>query len=58
MSKKEKQILETFGKIIPDLMEIEKEKLLSYGEGYANGIRIRNNVSNVCMDKEPDKVPV
>lgn len=58
MSKKEKQILETFGKIIPDLTEIEKEKLLSYGEGYADGIRTRNNISNVCMDKDPDKVLV
>lgn len=33
MSEKEKKILETFGKVIPDLSEIEKEKLLSFGEG-------------------------
>lgn len=33
MSEKEKKILETFGKVIPDLSEMEKEKLLSFGEG-------------------------
>jgi hypothetical protein len=35
MSEKEKQILETFRKVIPDLSEMEKEKLLSFGEGVA-----------------------
>lgn len=35
MSEKEKKILETFGKVIPDLSEMEKEKLLSFGEGMA-----------------------
>ncbi len=58
MSKKEKQILETFGKIIPDLTGVEKEKLLSYGEGYADGIRSRRNIMNNHKDKEPDKVLV
>lgn len=33
MSEKEKKILETFGKVIPDLSEMEIEKLLSFGEG-------------------------
>lgn len=33
MSEKEKKILETFGKVIPELSEVEKEKLLSFGEG-------------------------
>ena len=33
MSEKEKQIMETFGKIIPQMSELEKEKLLSFGEG-------------------------
>lgn len=42
MSEKEKQILKTFGEIIPNLTELEKEKLISYGEGYAEGIRNRN----------------
>lgn len=35
MSEKEKKILETFEKVIPDLTEMEKEKLLSFGEGMA-----------------------
>lgn len=35
MSEKEKKILETFGKVIPDLSDMEKEKLLSFGEGMA-----------------------
>ena len=35
MSEKEKQILDTFEKVIPDLSEMEKEKLLSFGEGMA-----------------------
>ena len=35
MSEKEKKILDTFGKIIPDLSDVEKEKLLSFGEGMA-----------------------
>lgn len=35
MSQTEKQILETFEKVIPDLTESEKEKLLSFGEGMA-----------------------
>lgn len=35
MSEREKKILETFGKIIPQLSDIEKEKLLSFGEGMA-----------------------
>lgn len=35
MSEKEKQILETFEKVIPGLSEMEKEKLLSFGEGIA-----------------------
>jgi hypothetical protein len=35
MSEREKQILETFGKVIPKLSEMEKEKLLSFGEGMA-----------------------
>lgn len=35
MSEQEKKILETFGKIIPSLSELEKEKLLAFGEGMA-----------------------
>lgn len=35
MSEKEKKILETFEKVIPKMSEMEKEKLLSFGEGMA-----------------------
>lgn len=35
MSEKGKQILETFSKAIPSLSEMEKEKLLAFGEGMA-----------------------
>lgn len=35
MSEKEKKILETFEKILPQMSEMEQEKLLSYGEGIA-----------------------
>lgn len=35
MSESEKKILETFEKVIPNLTEVEKEKLLSFGEGMA-----------------------
>lgn len=35
MSEKEKQILDTFRKVIPQLSDLEKEKLLAFGEGVA-----------------------
>lgn len=35
MSEKDKRIMETFGKVIPKLNEIDKEKLLAFGEGVA-----------------------
>lgn len=35
MSEKAKEILATFEKVIPELNEVEKEKLLSFGEGIA-----------------------
>lgn len=35
MSKNEKEILKTFEKVSPDLTELEREKLLSFGEGIA-----------------------
>ena len=35
MSEKEKKILETFGKVVPELSELEKERLLAFGEGLA-----------------------
>lgn len=35
MSEREKKILDTFSKAIPGMSELEKEKLLSFGEGMA-----------------------
>ena len=35
MTCKERKILETFGRIVPTLSDLEKEKLLSFGEGMA-----------------------
>lgn len=35
MSERDKKIMETFGKVIPNLSEIDKEKLLAFGEGVA-----------------------
>lgn len=35
MSDKAKKILDTFGKAISELSEMEKEKLLAFGEGMA-----------------------
>lgn len=39
MSEKEKKTLETFEKVFSGLSELEKEKLLSYGEGFAAATR-------------------
>lgn len=33
MSEKDKLIMDTFGKVIPLLSELDKEKLLAFGEG-------------------------
>ena len=35
MSEKEKKILETFSEVVPKLSEIDKERLLAFGEGLA-----------------------
>lgn len=35
MSEREKQILETFEKVIPTMTEMEKARLIGYGEGLA-----------------------
>lgn len=35
MSEKDKKIMETFGRVIPLLSDMEKEKLLAFGEGMA-----------------------
>lgn len=35
MSEKDKKIMETFRKVVPNLSELDKEKLLAFGEGVA-----------------------
>lgn len=35
MSEKDKRIMETFGEVVPQLSELDKEKLLAFGEGIA-----------------------
>lgn len=40
MSEKEKQILETFGKVIPGMTEEERNTLIVYGQGIAEGKRL------------------
>lgn len=35
MSEKDKQIMETFERVVPDLSEVDKERLLAFGEGVA-----------------------
>lgn len=48
MSEKNNQILKTIEEAFPAFSEVEKEKLLSYGEGYAAGIRGR--LANQSVD--------
>ena len=38
MSEVEKKIMETFEKVVPGMTEIQREKLLSFGEGVAFAI--------------------
>ena len=56
MSEKEKKILETFGKVIPNLSDMEKEKLLSFGEGMAVMLGQQkaeeSNQSEFCANQE------
>ena len=35
MSERENKILETFEKVLPSLSELERERLLAFGEGMA-----------------------
>jgi len=35
VSEKDKQIMETFERVVPNLSEVDKEKLLAFGEGVA-----------------------
>ncbi len=59
MSEKEKQILDTFGKVIPNLNDIEKEKLLSFGEGMAfmkNQQQEKENDIRAALAGQPNAV--
>lgn len=40
MSEKERQILETFAKVIPEMTEEEKNTMIVYGQGIAEGKRL------------------
>lgn len=35
MSEKDKKIMDTFGKVVPQLSDLDKERLLAFGEGVA-----------------------
>ncbi len=39
MSEKQKQILDTFDRVIPYLSDLEKEKLLAFGEGLGFAVK-------------------
>ena len=53
MSEKEKQILETFEKVIPKLSPIEQERLLSFGEGMAFKFAVSEKATK-CPSKIAD----
>lgn len=41
VAEKDKEILETFSKVVPKLSTMEKEKLLSFGEGLAFSVQLK-----------------
>lgn len=47
MSDREKQILDTFEKVLPGMTELEKEKLLSFGEGIAFKTQQKKNAEEL-----------
>lgn len=51
MTEREKEILKTFEKVIPTLTELEKEKLLSFGEGIA--FKTKDNNEKRMQEKQP-----
>ena len=57
MSEKEKQILETFGELIPKLSESNKNYLLGLGEGMAIAARaeMKRKKRCRCSSKEKNK---
>lgn len=50
MSEKGKKILEAFEKAIPNMSEMEKEKLLAFGEGLACMVGLRRTDSRAEQD--------
>ena len=50
MSEKEKSILNTFKKVLPNMTELQKEKLLSFGEGMAFVKDKQNGVNPECQN--------
>ena len=59
MSEREKQILETFGKVIPGMTEEEKNTLVVYGQGIAEGKRLARKEMEeraLCAELESKKV--
>jgi hypothetical protein len=46
MSEKEKAILTTFEKVIPKMSDIEKERLLAFGEGMAFKTELQEKEKN------------
>ena len=60
MAKIDKKILDTFKKTIPQLSELEKEKLLSFGEGMAfKAGQLRNDCAELQVGTtlSPSKDP-
>lgn len=51
MSDKEKKILETFQEVIPELDDMDKERLLSFGEGMAYAVNKRKEMAQKDGDK-------
>lgn len=45
VSEKDKQIMETFGRIVPHLSERDKEKLLAFGEGVAIAVEKKRRIA-------------
>ncbi|MCI5868950.1 MAG: hypothetical protein MR224_05495 [Dorea sp.] len=56
MSEREKQILETFGKVIPGMTEEEKNTLVVYGQGIAEGKRLARKEMEERAELEGKKV--
>lgn len=52
MSEKGKKILDIFSKTIPDMSELEKEKLLAFGEGMAFMVN-HNKQTVISQEQKP-----